>query len=83
MSRRLLEAIEPRANVAERILLDSREVALILGLGRTKVFDLMARAELPVVRIGRVVRVPKPALMAWIEERTSCSESPRTPPHRS
>jgi excisionase family DNA binding protein len=60
-----------------RELLDSRDVSRILGLGRTKVFAMMARAELPVVRIGRLVRVPRSALMAWIESETVCEPGPR------
>lgn len=51
-------------------LLDSREVSRVLGIGRTKVFQMMARAELPVVRVGRCVRVPRGALHAWIKDRT-------------
>lgn len=77
MSRPPLKLLEFRERPADRMLLDSREVGEILGIGRTKVFEMMARAEIPVVRIGRLVRVPKPALMAWIVERTSASEGPR------
>ena len=57
------------AKLGEPLLLDSLEVARLLGLGRTKVFQMMARSELPVVRIGRCVRVSRPALLAWIQER--------------
>ena len=53
-----------------RILLDSVEVAALLGLSRTKVFQMMARAELPVMRIGRCVRVPRAALEEWIASAT-------------
>jgi excisionase family DNA binding protein len=52
------------------LLLDSREVSRVLGIGRTKAFEMMARAELPVVRIGRCVRVPRDALAAWIRDKT-------------
>jgi excisionase family DNA binding protein len=52
-------------------LLDSRQVAGLLGIGRTKAFELMARNQLPVVRIGRCVRVPSKALEAWIAEETA------------
>ena len=52
------------------LLLDSREVSRLLGIGRTKAFEMMARAELPVVRIGRCVRVPHEALAAWIRDKT-------------
>jgi excisionase family DNA binding protein len=52
------------------LLLRAAEVAAILGIGRSTVFELVAAGELPVVRIGRSVRVPRHALYGWIEERT-------------
>ena len=51
-------------------LLKAKEVAAILGLGRSKVYEMTERGELPVVRIGTAVRVPLGALMKWIEEHT-------------
>ncbi|MDQ6947320.1 MAG: helix-turn-helix domain-containing protein [Actinomycetota bacterium] len=54
-----LEEIEP-------LLLRITEVATTLGLGRTKVFALVRSGELPVVRIGRSVRVPRAALQDWV-----------------
>jgi len=53
----------------EPILLRAEEVARLLGVGRTKVYELMATGELPAARIGRLVRVPRPALDCWIAER--------------
>jgi excisionase family DNA binding protein len=55
---------------ADPWLLDSREVARLLGVGRTKAFQLMARGEVPVVRVDRCVRVPRQALSDWIKSRT-------------
>jgi excisionase family DNA binding protein len=54
----------------EPLLLRAGEVAKLLGLGRSTVFALLAAGELPVVRIGRSVRVPRAALERWIDERT-------------
>jgi len=62
------------------LLLDSREVARLLGLGRTKVFQMMARSELPVVRLGRCVRVPRAALIAWIAAQTQAVDLFFSPP---
>jgi len=56
------------------LLLDSRAVAELLDLGRTKVFQMMSAGELPVVRIGRCVRVPRSGLESWIASRTENSE---------
>jgi excisionase family DNA binding protein len=47
-------------------LLRPKEVAQMLGISRSKVFELLGTRELPAVRIGRAVRVPKPQLQAWI-----------------
>jgi len=51
------------------LLIDSRELARLLGIGRTKAFELMARGEVPVVRIGRCVRVSRAALQTWVAKR--------------
>lgn len=53
------------------LLLKCDEVARLLGLGRTKTFQLMSTGELPVVRIGSCARVPRAMLDSWIAERTS------------
>ncbi len=52
-------------------LLDSREVSRLLGIGRTKTFQMMASNELPVVRIGRCIRVPRAELIAWIRGQSN------------
>ncbi len=54
----------------EPLLLRAGEVARLLCLGRSKVFAMLAAGELPTVRFGRSVRVPRVALERWIEERT-------------
>ena len=61
------------------LLIDSREVSRLIGLGRTKTFQLMASGELPTIRLGRCVRVPRVALEAWIEDRTSSSDADAFP----
>ena len=59
----------------EILLLRALEVARALGLGRSKAYELMASGELPVVRIGRSVRVPADGLLRWIEEKSENSEA--------
>ncbi len=54
----------------EPLLLKAGDVAKLLGLGRSKVFAMLAAGELPVIRIGRSVRVPRAALEDWIAEHT-------------
>jgi putative molybdopterin biosynthesis protein len=52
-------------------LLRPEDVQRILRIGRSKVYEMIARGELPVIRIGRVVRVPRRELEHWIEDRNS------------
>ena len=54
----------------QSLLLRAEEVQRALGLGRSKIYELIASGELPVVRIGRSVRVPSKALGEWIETQT-------------
>lgn len=51
------------------MLLDSRQVAQLLGISRTKTFQMMSLRQLPTVHIGRCVRVPRSALVAWVESQ--------------
>jgi len=51
------------------LLLNVAQVAKMLSLGRTKVYDLIATKQLPVVRFGRAVRVPSASLQRWVEQQ--------------
>lgn len=52
------------------MLLRPEEAAKMLGLGRSKVFQMLAAGELPVVRIGRSVRIPSDELREWIRRKS-------------
>jgi excisionase family DNA binding protein len=45
------------------------ELQEILGIGRTKAYDLVASGELPAVRIGRSIRVDRRDLTDWLERQ--------------
>jgi len=51
------------------LLLNVSQVSAKLGLGRTKVYELIKQEGLPVVRFGRAVRVSAVSLQQWIERR--------------
>lgn len=52
------------------MLLKVSEVADELRVARSYAYRLIQEGELPVVRIGRSVRVPRTALEAWVRDRT-------------
>ncbi len=58
----------------EKILVTPPEAAALIGIGRTRIYDLIARGVIPSIRIGRSVRVPLDGLRKWI-----ASQSPDDP----
>ncbi len=50
-------------------LLTVREAASLLRLSRSHTYDLIREGVLPVVYLGRAVRVPRRPLIAWIERQ--------------
>ena len=66
------EPEDPFTKPENRLLLRGGEVASLLGISRAQAFRWMSRGVLPVVRMpgSRTVRVPKAALLRFIEERT-------------
>lgn len=60
----------------ENELLTVSEAARRLSLGRATTYQLAQRGELPVIRVGRAVRIPARALEEWILSRTT-GGSPR------
>jgi excisionase family DNA binding protein len=50
----------------DRLLYRVEEVAELLAIGRSKTYELIASDGLPVVHLGRCVRVPAEALQHWL-----------------
>lgn len=47
------------------------EVQKILRLSRVKVYRMPRRGEIPSLRIGRAVRIPRDRFISWLEELVS------------
>jgi excisionase family DNA binding protein len=62
MSKENGEALQP-------LLLNVPQVAKLLGLSRTKVYELIATEGLPVLKFGRAVRVSLKSLHQWLDQR--------------
>lgn len=59
---------DPTVNPDARpMLLTVKDVEAELQLGRTRTYELVRSGELPVVRIGRAVRIPRDALRLWVD----------------
>ena len=53
----------------QRLVLKPSEVAEALAVSRGTVYEMIRRGEIPSIRMGRNVRVPRKALERWLVER--------------
>jgi len=53
----------------ERLFLRPAEAAEVLGLGRTTLYALIEAGKIPVVRVGRSIRIPVAELQKWADEQ--------------
>jgi excisionase family DNA binding protein len=56
-------------NRCEPELLRVTEAAQLLAIGRSKMYEMAEKGEVPVVRIGTAVRIPRKKLLEWIEQQ--------------
>lgn len=65
---------EQEAEAGERML-DAKDIARIWDCSLPRAYALMASGQLPVIRIGRSVRVPESKLREWIDAQVAASKS--------
>ena len=56
-------------SVTDRLMLRPAEAAEAIGVSRAKGYELIARGEIPSVKVGGCVRVPVAALQSWIAQQ--------------
>jgi len=64
------------------LLLDAAEAGRLLSISRVTVLDLATRAEIPSIRVGRSVRIPRDLLVTWIAQNSkggAGTAAPRLP----
>ena len=52
----------------EKLLLTPEEAGTVLGVGRSRVYDLMRTRQLPASGFGKSRRVPSAAVQAFVDE---------------
>lgn len=55
----------------DKLLLRPVEVAEVVGVGRSKVYELISAGELPSIRLGGSIRVPVDQLRRWVDQKAS------------
>jgi excisionase family DNA binding protein len=62
----------------DRILIKPSEAATLLGIGRTKIYELIRANAIPYRRVGKSIRLPLAPLKAWAEAN-EIEPRPETP----
>lgn len=52
-------------NEVEREWLSVKELRVLTGLGRTKLYEVVASGELEAIKVGRAVRVSRTSFEEW------------------
>lgn len=58
----------------EQLLLKITQVAEALNISKSTCYEMVARGEIPAVRIRGGLRVPSDALKAWLDETVSAQQ---------
>lgn len=64
--------------MSEPLVYTIEEAAGLLRIGRTAAYELARRGELPAVRLGRSLRVPRHALEQLLNGHGPAGEGPQT-----
>ena len=57
-------------------LLKVEEAARLLRIGRNTCYDLIRQGQIPHLRLGRIIRVPRFGLESWIARQAGLPEAP-------
>jgi excisionase family DNA binding protein len=57
------------------MLLTVKDLEAEPQLGRTRTYELVRSGVIPMIRIGRAVRIPRDALRRWVDEQ-ACRAAP-------
>lgn len=55
----------------EKTMLTVAEMRKQLNISHGKAYELIHQPGFPVLRIGRAVRIPRTALMSWVEKQVA------------
>lgn len=58
----------------KKVALNMFELAAVLGIGRSKAFELTRQPGFPAVRIGRRILIPVDALDKWLAEQVKSND---------
>jgi excisionase family DNA binding protein len=70
-----------RKTLTSRLTLTVEQAAEALGIGRTLAYEAVRRGEIPTVRVGRRLLVPRQALEDFLSLSQELATNPRSNDH--
>lgn len=61
----------------DKLLYRPTEVGDLIGVSRSRAYELIAAGTIPSIKIGSSVRVPAAALRAWIDRQLAAKDGDR------
>ena len=58
-----------KVNKAPKEVMDIKELSAYLGIGKSKIYNLIRLKKIPASRIGRQYRFSKEVVDAWLKEK--------------
>lgn len=65
-----MDTEQPTPQSIQPLLIRIEEAARLLSLGRSTIYEMIYKGELPSVECGTARRIPLDALKAWVEAKT-------------
>lgn len=47
------------------------EAARLLKIARSEAYKLISQGEIPVIRLGKAIRIPRDPFLAWLQSKVS------------
>ena len=63
--------------MSERLTLSVTEAAELLGIGRNHLYALINEGQIPHVRLGRLIKIPRSALEEWLRAQSGVATGAR------
>jgi excisionase family DNA binding protein len=67
----------------EPLLYRVEDAARVLGIGRSKTYQLIASGALPSITVGKSRRIPAESLRRWVSDRLAAASADRRDEPRS
>jgi excisionase family DNA binding protein len=62
--------IRPKETGGESLVYEVPQAGALIGLGRNAAYDAARRGDIPTIRIGKLLKVPRAAFHRWLEQAT-------------